>query len=113
MDISTASSEPHIFELANRAYGSLLANREDQSVIITGESGAGKTEATKKVLEFLMKMSRRGATQDEANSQTGSTFMSLACCVGPNGNLRLGIPAIIRAPHFLVRVLTMSLSFVS
>ncbi|ADM11386.2 myosin heavy chain [Encephalitozoon intestinalis ATCC 50506] len=45
--------EPHIFAVANEAYKSMVSSRENQSILITGESGAGKTENTKRVVEFL------------------------------------------------------------
>ncbi|AFM98142.1 myosin heavy chain [Encephalitozoon hellem ATCC 50504] len=45
--------EPHIFAVANEAYRLMVSNRENQSILITGESGAGKTENTKRVVEFL------------------------------------------------------------
>ncbi|AFN82863.1 myosin heavy chain [Encephalitozoon romaleae SJ-2008] len=45
--------EPHIFAVANEAYKLMVSNRENQSILITGESGAGKTENTKRVVEFL------------------------------------------------------------
>lgn len=40
---------PHLFAVSDEAYRNMLQNRENQSMLITGESGAGKTENTKKV----------------------------------------------------------------
>ncbi|KAG9219957.1 hypothetical protein CCMSSC00406_0006870 [Pleurotus cornucopiae] len=44
---------PHIFAVAERAWVNMGDERENQSILITGESGAGKTESTKKVIQYL------------------------------------------------------------
>lgn len=44
---------PHIFAVTDTAYRSLREERKEQCVLISGESGAGKTEASKKVLQFI------------------------------------------------------------
>lgn len=44
---------PHIFAVADGAMQHMLRARENQSLLITGESGAGKTENTKRVIQYL------------------------------------------------------------
>ncbi|XP_018081713.1 myosin-10 isoform X7 [Xenopus laevis] len=44
---------PHIYAISETAYRSMQQDREDQSILCTGESGAGKTENTKKVIQYL------------------------------------------------------------
>eukprot|EP00462_Mataza_sp_D1_P023181 CAMPEP_0175129322 /NCGR_PEP_ID=MMETSP0087-20121206/5405_1 /TAXON_ID=136419 /ORGANISM="Unknown Unknown, Strain D1" /LENGTH=1956 /DNA_ID=CAMNT_0016411453 /DNA_START=136 /DNA_END=6006 /DNA_ORIENTATION=+ len=45
--------EPHTFTVANAAYHNMIANKENQSVIVCGESGSGKTESAKLMMKFL------------------------------------------------------------
>uniref|UniRef100_M3ZGT3 Myosin XVA n=1 Tax=Xiphophorus maculatus TaxID=8083 RepID=M3ZGT3_XIPMA len=44
---------PHLFAIANAAYSKMMDAKENQVIIISGESGSGKTEATKLVLRYL------------------------------------------------------------
>lgn len=47
------TAKPHVFATSDMAYRNMLDMREDQSILVTGESGAGKTESTKKVIQYL------------------------------------------------------------
>ena len=47
------SNAPHIFGVASKAYKALTGKRKNQCILISGESGAGKTESTKYVLQVL------------------------------------------------------------
>merc|ERR1712158_59474 len=44
---------PHLFAISGGAYQQMMAYAKDQSMLITGESGAGKTENTKKVITYF------------------------------------------------------------
>lgn len=44
---------PHIYAISDLAFRNMLEEHEDQSILVTGESGAGKTENTKKVIQYL------------------------------------------------------------
>ena len=67
---SKKSLPPHIFASADNAYVSLIRNYTSQSIVISGESGAGKTESIKLMLKYIAHASRHrneksGSIQDQ------------------------------------------------
>ncbi|KAL1141006.1 hypothetical protein AAG570_000932 [Ranatra chinensis] len=48
---------PHIYAITDSAYRSLTEESRNQCILISGESGSGKTEASKKVLEYVAAVS--------------------------------------------------------
>ncbi len=45
---------PHLFAVAEAAWKALLSANLDQCILVSGESGAGKTEAAKQVMGYVM-----------------------------------------------------------
>ncbi|CAF0977389.1 unnamed protein product [Rotaria sordida] len=56
---------PHLYAISDNAYSNMLRDRENQSMLITGESGAGKTENTKKVIQYFALVAAVGAKKEE------------------------------------------------
>uniref|UniRef100_H3HB93 Myosin motor domain-containing protein n=1 Tax=Phytophthora ramorum TaxID=164328 RepID=H3HB93_PHYRM len=50
---TTDPREPHLFAVARAAYMDIVQNSRSQSILISGESGAGKTEATKIIMTYF------------------------------------------------------------
>lgn len=48
---------PHVFAIAESSYYNMNAYKENQCVIISGESGAGKTEAAKRLMQYIANVS--------------------------------------------------------
>ncbi|XP_030590764.1 myosin-11-like isoform X2 [Archocentrus centrarchus] len=65
---------PHIYSITDNAYRNMMQDREDQSILCTGESGAGKTENTKKVIQYLavVASSHKGKNPANPQQQAGS-----------------------------------------
>lgn len=52
---------PHIFAVADTAYYCMLKDRKNQCIVISGESGSGKTESTNFLLHHLTALSQKGS----------------------------------------------------
>ncbi|XP_053668571.1 unconventional myosin-IXa-like [Anopheles marshallii] len=52
---------PHIFAIADNAYYNMLKEKRNQCIVISGESGSGKTESTNFLLHHLTALSQKGA----------------------------------------------------
>ncbi|XP_069735746.1 unconventional myosin-Ia isoform X2 [Phaenicophaeus curvirostris] len=61
--------KPHIYAIADDAYRSLRDRDRDQCILITGESGAGKTEASKLVMSYVAAVSSKGEEVDKVKEQ--------------------------------------------
>lgn len=52
--------EPHIYAVADVAYHAMLKRRRNQCVVISGESGSGKTQSTNFLIHHLTALSQKG-----------------------------------------------------
>ncbi|CAG5120933.1 unnamed protein product, partial [Candidula unifasciata] len=50
---SLGTLPPHVYAIADKAYRDMKVVKVSQSIIVSGESGAGKTESTKHILKYL------------------------------------------------------------
>lgn len=64
---------PHVWIIAHNAYSQLRERGARQAIIISGESGAGKTEATKKCLQYLSAMSSLNDSMSIEHSNNAGT----------------------------------------
>ena len=60
--MSLEQEEPHIFAVAANAHRAMISNGRNQAVVISGESGAGKTESASFILQYLRFVSNAGQT---------------------------------------------------
>jgi len=68
------STKPHVFNTSNAAYRGICERQESQTVFLSGESGAGKTETAKHMMKFLaLAGSNDGAVTNIENQILEST----------------------------------------
>lgn len=56
MKKGTRDMPPHTFNIADNAYRAMVEKKQNQSILISGESGAGKTECTKQCLNYFAEL---------------------------------------------------------
>jgi myosin heavy subunit len=62
---------PHVWEIVRDAYFNLYNVGSRQALIISGESGAGKTETTKKCLQFLSTIASSSSSSSSSSDKIG------------------------------------------
>uniref|UniRef100_A0A3P9K5R4 Myosin-6 n=1 Tax=Oryzias latipes TaxID=8090 RepID=A0A3P9K5R4_ORYLA len=67
-----SEAPPHIFSISDNAYQYMLSDRENQSILITGESGAGKTVNTKRVIQYFASIAAASGKKDPSQEKKGT-----------------------------------------
>ncbi|XP_022625843.1 myosin-6-like [Seriola dumerili] len=67
-----SEAPPHIYSISDNAYQYMLADRENQSILITGESGAGKTVNTKRVIQYFASIAAVSGKKDVSQEKKGT-----------------------------------------
>ncbi|XP_042302396.1 unconventional myosin-X-like isoform X1 [Sceloporus undulatus] len=81
---------PHIFATASECYSCLWRRHDSQCILISGESGAGKTESTKLLLKFLSVMSQTslGGPASEKSTHVEEAIMESSPILEAFGNAK-------------------------
>ncbi|KAH9805040.1 Myosin-15 [Citrus sinensis] len=71
---------PHVFAVADASYRAMISEHQSQSILVSGESGAGKTETTKLIMQYLTFVGGRAAGDDRNVEQQVLEVTDLLRC---------------------------------
>ena len=82
---------PHLYAVVEAAYSELLATSRDQALVMSGESGAGKTEACKLAMDYLASASaatKNSVAADEAAQRVSRCMLESNVVLESLGNAK-------------------------
>eukprot|EP00026_Physarum_polycephalum_P000390 Phypoly_transcript_00390.p1 GENE.Phypoly_transcript_00390~~Phypoly_transcript_00390.p1 ORF type:complete len:1209 (+),score=284.14 Phypoly_transcript_00390:153-3779(+) len=68
--------QPHVYAVAESTYRDMLTNGTNQSILVSGESGAGKTETTKFLLSYFAAMAEKSKASPSSSSPSSPSVAS-------------------------------------
>ncbi|CAH0477798.1 unnamed protein product [Peronospora belbahrii] len=75
---------PHVYSTAHEAYHTMMKDKKCQSILVSGESGAGKTEASKYIMRYLANISEIGKKTPKASKVDVSSSSVEQCVLQSN-----------------------------
>ena len=72
---------PHVYAVGDRAYRDMRSHARSQSLIVSGESGAGKTETCKYLMRYLTAIASRSAASAGGSCFFFFFFLCVCVCV--------------------------------